>query len=177
MGSGSTVLLWEDLWCPVILAQAFPSLFHFAANANASVNDVINAPDLVTIFNLPLSEQAHEEFLAMQNLISQIPYNENLKDGWVFHWGNGSYSSQKVYELAFEGLEVPRTIQWIWKSKCIPRIKFFAWLLMVDRLNTKAMLRRHHYNTQAGLFCVLCRHTTEEDIEHLFFSCPFATNC
>ena len=113
----------------------------------------------------------------MQNMISQIPYDETLKDRWTFRWGNERYSSQKVYKLAFAGLEVPRTFQWIWKSKCVPRIKFFAWLLAVDRLNTKTMLRRHHYNTQAGLFCVLCRNNSEEDIDHLFFACPFATNC
>jgi len=59
---------------------------------------------LVTIFNLPLSEQVDEEFLEMQNLISQVHYNDNLDDGWVFRWGNDSYSSQKVYKLAFEGL-------------------------------------------------------------------------
>ena len=94
-----------------------------------------------------------------------------------FVGGNDSYSSQKVYKLAFEGLQVPRTFQWLWNSKCVPRIKFFAWLLMVDRLNTKTMLRRRHYNTQVGIFCVLCSHNSEEDIEHLFFCCPFAANC
>ena len=108
----------------------------------------------------------------MQNIISQIPYDQTLKDRWTFHWGNERYSSQKVYKLAFAGLEVPRTFQWIWKSKCVPRIMFFALLLAVDRLNTKTMLRRRNYNTQAGLFCVLCRHNSEEDIENLFFFMP-----
>ena len=104
LGCGSSVLFWEDLQCPIVLAQAFRNLFTSAANANASVKDIINAPDLVTIFNLPLSEQVDEEFLEMQNLISQVHYNDNLDDGWVFRWGNDSYSSQKVYKLAFEGL-------------------------------------------------------------------------
>ena len=66
---------------------------------------------------------------------------------------------------------------YIWKSKCTPRIKFFAWLMMVDRLNTKIMLRRRHYNTQAGIYCILCNHNAEEDVDHLFFGCPFAVNC
>ena len=113
----------------------------------------------------------------MQNMISQIQYDDKINDGWVFRWGNDRYSSQKVYKLAFEGLQVPRTFQWLWKRKCTPRIKFFAWLMMVDRLNTKIMLRRRHYNTQAGIYCILCNHNAEEDVDHLFFGCPFAVNC
>ena len=49
--------------------------------------------------------------------------------------------------------------------------------MAVDQLDTKIMLRRRHYNTQAGVYCVLCVHNSEIDIEHLFFACPFATSC
>ena len=27
LGNGSIVLFWDDLWCPVVLAQAFPNFF------------------------------------------------------------------------------------------------------------------------------------------------------
>lgn len=32
-------------------------------------------------------------------------------------------------------------IKWIWKNRCIMKLKVFAWLLLLDRLNTEDMLR------------------------------------
>ena len=46
--------------------------------------------------------------------------------------------------------------------------------MAVDRLNTKTMMQRRHYNTQGGIYCVLWSHNSEEDIDHLFFTCPAA---
>jgi hypothetical protein len=132
LGNGSSVLFWEDLGAPVVLAHEFPSLFQYASNTRASVSDIITAPDMASVFNLPLPQQAIDELIPMQNILATVPYDENAADKWIFLWGNGNYSSQKLYKLAFAGLEVPQTFQWICKSKCILRIKFFTWLLAVD---------------------------------------------
>jgi hypothetical protein len=51
------------------------------------------------------------------------------------------------------------------------------WLILVDRLNTKSMLRRRHLNIQDSDACVLCNTREVETIEHLFFDCPFAKDC
>ena len=75
------------MWCPVILAQTYPNLFLSATNAKASVHDIINAPDLVSIFNFPLSQLAYHELGELQNAILEIHYDENLKDGWIFSLG------------------------------------------------------------------------------------------
>lgn len=64
----------------------------------------------------------------------------------------------------------------MWKSKCTPRVKFFAWLVLVDRLNTKTMLRRRHLFTEDNVHCVTCDAEIDEDIDHLFFSCDFTKN-
>jgi hypothetical protein len=34
--------------------------------------------------------------------------------------------------------------KWLWSSKCQPKQKFFFWLLLQDRLNTRGMLRRRN---------------------------------
>jgi hypothetical protein len=47
----------------------------------------------------------------------------------------------------------------------------------VDRLNTKTMLQRRHINIQGNSTCVMCSTGQLEDIEHLFFNCPFAQEC
>jgi hypothetical protein len=64
----------------------------------------------------------------------------------------------------------------IWKSRCT-RVKFFAWLILVDRLNTKDMLQRRHLDVQDDDVCVMCDSGEVETIDHLFFDCDFAKEC
>lgn len=50
--------------------------------------------------------------------------------------------------------------------------------ILVDRLNTKDLLRRRHYNTQDDEFCVLCSLNRVEDLDdHLFCTCSFTRRC
>ena len=153
----------------MVLALAFPNLYQSAANPSASVQNIMLAPGLVSVINLPLSQIAFEELMNMQDLISTIDYLPDSEDSWTFIWGNANYSSKKVYDMAFTTLQVPRTFSILWKSQCTPRVKVFAWLMMVDRQNTRVMLRRRNFNVQSGVACVLCATGSEEDINHLFF--------
>ena len=49
--------------------------------------------------------------------------------------------------------------------------------MLVDRLNTRVMLRRRNCNIQTGVHCVLCQSGIDEDVDHLLFGCPFARRC
>ena len=62
LGDGSTILFYEELWCLVVFAQTFPNLF------------------LVSVLNLPLSQQAYDKLIDMQDLISTIPYDPDSND-------------------------------------------------------------------------------------------------
>jgi hypothetical protein len=48
------------------------------------------------------------------------------------------------------------------------KIKVFAWLLISDRLNTKDMIKRRHWNVTDEYHCILCSSHTYEDKIHLF---------
>jgi hypothetical protein len=56
----------------------------------------------------------------------------------------------------------------LWKSKCLPKLKFFAWLLIMDRLNTKDLMSRKHWHIEGGVNCVLCTGNVGETRDHLF---------
>lgn len=96
-------------------------------------------------------------------------------------WTNGGkfgeYSSRRYYSYVFRGIDAHPIYKVIWKSRCTPRVKFFAWLVLVDRLNTKDMLQRRHLNIQDSPVCVMCDSGELETIEHLFFDCIFAQEC
>ena len=47
----------------------------------------------------------------------------------------------------------------------------------MDRLNTKSTLTRRHIFVHSDDLCVLCNTSSDETIDHLFFTCPFAVQC
>lgn len=57
------------------------------------------------------------------------------------------------------------------------RHKVFAWLMLLDRVNTRDMLLRRHFNIGNDHDCPLCNLGVLETNEHLFYECPFATRC
>lgn len=111
----------------------------------------------------------------MQGILAELqPVLPDVNDAWCFIWGSQNYASSKYYQYHFSNIQPHRTILWIWKSKCVPKIKFFAWLLLNDRLNTRNMLRRNKF-LEEGYNCALCQNGVEQTLEHLFFDCPSAS--
>jgi len=141
IGDGATACFWDDVWDMSTLSQDYPSLASFALRAEASVKEIMQTENLDEIFFLPLSQQAHEEFQHLQNRLQNLPYNVTAMDHWAPVWGN-RYTSRRFYHHIFSNIETHPIFKFVWKSRCTPRIKFFAWLVLVDRLNTKSMLRR-----------------------------------
>ena len=71
-----------------------------------------------------------------------------------------------------------RPFVWLWKTKCIMKVKVFAWLLFCDRLNTRDMLDKRHCAKEDDDFtCPLCPGGQRETRLHLFFTCPFSMRC
>ena len=77
----------------------------------------------------------------------------------------------------FKSVTVDSIFPKLWKCKCIPKLKVFAWLLLMDRLNTRDMIIRRHWHLNSGPNCVLCNQDTLETRDHLFIDCPFAKKC
>jgi hypothetical protein len=95
----------------------------------------------------------------------------------VFPWGNSIYTLAKYYKFLFAQAPRDPTLQSIWKSKCLPKLRVFVWLLLKDRLNTKDLMLRKHWNVNDGPSCVLCANINLETRDHLFFSSSFAASC
>lgn len=178
VGEGKTVTFWGDLWSDDVLARRFPRLFSFAKDENASVNAVMSAEDLDNLFYLPLSQEAFEEMEMLSAVLSTQSFDAQSADVWTYQWGSSKYSSKKLYKLAFNNMPAHPIFKWLWKSKCTSRIKFFAWMVLVDRLNTKVMLKRRNLSDEDDdAQCVLCTEAIDEDWDHLFFGCSFARRC
>ena len=86
------------------------------------------------------------------------------------------YSASKYYNFYFKDVRAHQAYNWLWKSKATMKIKVFGWLLLSDRLNSRNMLKRRHYNIGNDYTCLLCKSNLEETVEHLFFECSFSKN-
>ena len=86
--------------------------------------------------------------------ILQNHSDEEAKDCWTWRLnGKGQYTAKKFYKLVHDPIQANPLLNWIWKSCCILKTKVFAWLVIMDRLNTKDMLIRRHWNIQDGPEC------------------------
>jgi hypothetical protein len=154
------------------MKDRFPRLHSYALNDNLSAAQVYFSTDLLDLFFLPLSNQAHQEFLLLQDLMMEhTPSDQN--DVWSYCWG-GPYKAAKFYDHIHSHIQVPGVYKWLWKSSCIMRTKVFAWLLLSDRLNTRDMLQRRHWRVTNDTHCELCLLDAYEDRSHLFFECNFS---
>ena len=147
VGTGDSVLLWNDFWVTntnVTLAQKLQRLFSFAKDPLLSVKEAREVADLPELFNSPLSAQAFQELHEMQHILQKLIANE-VKDCWTWRLnGKGQYTAKKFYKLVHDPIQANPLLNWIWKSCCILKTKFFAWLVIMDRLNTKDMLIKRH---------------------------------
>ena len=178
-GDGCSSLFWKDVWFSdtgSALMDTHPRAFSYALNEDDSVARVLRTTDPAMIFSLPLSAQAREEIREIQQGSSHVCLEYGSPDVWVCDLGR--YSSKKYYNHCFKQVKADEAFGWLWKSKCPIKFKMFGWLLMVDRLNTRNMLKRRHFAVAGGNYtCMLCQNPPEETVEHLFFECPFAKQC
>jgi hypothetical protein len=84
------------------LHLSFQFFFSFARNKDISVKQLLQAIDLDSIFQLPLSSPTYDEMLNLQQYLNLISYNPDLDDQWIFIWGNQNYTSSRYYRMVFQ---------------------------------------------------------------------------
>ena len=109
--------------------------------------------------------------------MAEVHINPLEKDSRFFVWGSAKFTSAKYYNFVFGRFPQDSAMQSIWKSKSLPKLRVFDWLLIKDRLNTKDIMLRKSWHLQEGPNCILCDSLQLETRDHLFFTCPFAIEC
>jgi hypothetical protein len=173
INNGKTCSLWKDKWMNSNKLEEYPHLFSFAKNQDISFAEAYdnNNESIYNLFHLPLSTVAHEELMNLQNdMFDQELSGEN--DIWSPAWGD-YYSTKKMYNTLIGEHDTPQPILDIWKTCNIPRQKFFAWLMLHNRLNTKEMMIKKNFYVEFK-DCIICEEWPEENIMHLFFECSFS---
>ena len=143
-----TVLFFLDYWRDnqhELLVNKFSRLFSFAKDTQISVHEVLQTDELLALFHLPLSTEAFGEFQLLIQIVLDYQDRDNTTDVWSWGFGKGGpYTARKYYKQVHDPNISNPFLSWIWKSCCTLKIKTFAWLVIMDRINTKDMILRRH---------------------------------
>ena len=96
------------------------------------------------MFHLPLSEQAYHEYMTIQTFMTTHSRELDAKDICYWQGTCNAFKHKLFYYFMHSTLSFNPLLLWIWKSSWTMKIKVFAWMLIMDRLNTKDMVDRRH---------------------------------
>jgi hypothetical protein len=174
-GSGDTILFWNDIWNGRVLKFTYPELFSFATKENVTLKEVLASVSFQSNFQLPLSEEAFYQFCDLSIFLQALEINGD-NDSWSYIWGNRQYSSAKAYKHLSGSQPVHPALKWIWRSTCQMKHKVFFWLFLMDRLNTRGLLRRKSMHLESYT-CEMCLLQSVKNVRRLFLRCSFMKNC
>jgi hypothetical protein len=177
IGAGDSVLLWKDPWTEPLLCDKAARLFSFVNHKDVSVFDFVNCQNLEDHLALPLSIEAHTELLSLEDELNDLQLDAQKADAWKPIWGANSLKPKEFYSHCFRNCSTPKHVSDIWKSKCVMKHKVFAWLMLIDRINTRDMLKRRNFNIGLNHSCMTCGTGVTETRNHLFFMCSFGASC
>ena len=176
---GDRVNFWTDRWCGDLSLQlAFPVLYNFAANREASVESSLicqGAGDGRTwdvCFNRgPNDWEADVVVDFFRRLAANLPLgtaNDRLR--WKLT-KNGDFTIRSFYHKLHGSSFVVFPWKGIWKVKAPRRVSFFVWTAAWDRILTGGNLRLRGFDFVD--WCIMCR-CCGETVDSLLLHCEKA---
>jgi hypothetical protein len=166
--NGRATFFWHDRWLLTVpLATIYPTLYTHHLSPQARVADVLHA-GIETDLCPRLANTTAAELSSLLALLQDFQVTSDADVRTMID--SAPFSSRAAYKQLHVHLSNDDFTP-IWKSRLPHRIRVFAWLLSLDRLNTREKLARK--NIMDDDSCPLCAGTTE-DWEHLFLTCPAA---
>ena len=148
MGDGSRIRFWEDLWWednPLCLQ--FPSLFKVTTTKNCTISTILgnNASlswDLT--FRCNLANAEIEDLERLMSLLSNIHLTPFVLDAKTRVLSSSGVFSVKSFfsTLSFSSNSILFYLaNFLWKSRVPSKVRTFAWLVTLKKVNTNDMLQ------------------------------------
>ena len=173
---GDRVKFWTDRWCgDLSLHLAFPALYNFAANREASVESSLICQEVgdrriwnVRFIQGPNDWEADVVDDFFRFLASNLP---SVTDGDHLKWRltkNGVFTIRSFYHKLHGSSSVAFPWKGIWKVKAPRCVSFFVWTTAWDRILTRDILRLRGFDFVD--WWILC-HCCDETVNHLLLHC------
>ena len=160
----------------------FPNLYRLSSKHNALVAEfgleAYYEGGWNFFFRRNVRDCELEELMELLECLNNFRLNAALEDKrlWLSESSHIFSCKSDFNELR----ETPNTraffpFKLIWKSPIPHKIKVFAWLVALGRVNTCDVLQKKRPNTMLyPSWCVLCKRE-EETVDHLFIQCSFTS--
>ncbi|WVZ65394.1 hypothetical protein U9M48_014768 [Paspalum notatum var. saurae] len=172
VGDGSNTNFWLDVWHgDKCLAEQLPALYSHSTDDSVSIKQVLNQG--IERWLVPrLSSAANRELSTAHELVRGITLSDEADEHVsCFSTHDLRLDTAQIYRASTNEGASCQFAQFVWKSYAPPRVKFFGWLTIQERLQCKTNLLRK--NMIDDSLCDLCS-GAPEDGNHLLFECPFA---
>jgi hypothetical protein len=172
LGDGSTSSFWFDVWHEEdCLADRFPALLTHCKVANQSVCQIVSTG--IRDHLVPrLSTVAADELRALEDIVAQVTLSDDTDSRQSpLALPNGKLHTSLLYQLLAPQQAVDAAAKAVWDSVTPPCVQFFGWLVIRNRVQSKANLLVKKIVDNAE--CEICQ-GGEETICHILFECPFA---
>jgi hypothetical protein len=83
-------------------------------------------------------------------MLGALLHNGN-SDKWSYIWGSDFLTTKQASLVLMYSQPAPPHFNWVWNYSCQSKHKFFFWLLLQDRLNTRNVPGR---KMASSLLCV-----------------------
>lgn len=151
-----------------------PSIFQLSKRKNSTVQEALLDLAWVARINISdgLSVNHLQQFHALWTLLEPIQLHEHVQDDISWNLTNNRvYSATSAYKVQFEGTIPTAMVPAVWSNWAPPKCKFFAWLVMKNRVWTADRLQKQGW-PNCGL-CQLCKREPES-AAHILFKCRYS---
>ena len=174
VGNGEWTPFWDAPWLigkkPIDVA---PLIYKISKRKSWKVSGALHDDAWIKAIDMhcELTWNHVTQFVELWSLLSHINISQDVHDTIIWKLSpNGEYSAKSAYKAQFMGAILTPMNKVIWKVWAPPKVKFFAWLAIQNRVWTADRLERRGMQN-CGL-CPLCKREFES-AAHLFYRCRY----
>lgn len=158
IGNGMSISYWYDAWAGMSLADLGPGRYR-------PEQPSISLADAFSIAHVLAPED---------DKLKELQLNQN-QDYIMWKWdGKAVYTAKSSYMTMVGGGKTKWPFMEIWSSKAPQTVKFFAVMMLKDKLLSHEVMERRHIHCE--LKCVVCNDCPKKSSLHLLFLCAYATH-
>jgi hypothetical protein len=173
VADGRNTSFWNDLWLPTDqpMSVVFPAPYSHFRRGDMSVKEVLEQ-GIRSLLQPRLSPRAASELEELHLMLQVVQLTDGADERvCAFEKKDHKLATTMIYRASVRGDQKSPSFNFVWRNHAPPRVRFFAWLLVQNRIQCKVNLAKKNIVDDAT--CELCKEH-DEDADHIVSGCRFA---
>jgi hypothetical protein len=174
VGNGKKTKFWDAPWLNGLKPKDLaPLIYAESKGKNWTINKATKNDAWIGMIHIEgdLTFAHLEQFIDLWTVLNGYNFDEDVEDSisWTLT-EDGHYTAASAYKAQFFGTIASDFKRTVWKIWAPPKVKFFAWFALQNRLWTANRLQKKGWPNCGN--CPLCMRSAE-CINHLLVHCRF----